>query len=191
MRVLFLAVGATRRRAVTAEIAEVLAAGGEAVLVVDSRRPWRGEHLDPRVRVVDLAAEEGRRPVFVAERRALLGAPLAVLRLAGRGPLRRAGRAGEAYQRRLAAAVHSRVTVPAYRRIRPQARRRLIERVAGPLDAFDLVVVADPMSLPEADRLRTSGRRDGGAPVLCYSIDQVGPAAPRAGWPRPAAERGR
>jgi hypothetical protein len=179
MRVLFLALGANRRRAVTGDAARVVAGGGEAVVVVDSLAAWQKENLDPAVRMVEVVPAESASRALAAERKLLFGAPRKALALVGRGPLRvPAGRVRSAYERRVATPLHRRA-LPAYRRLRPQARRRLIEQLAGPITGFDAVVVADPAAIVEAHLLASAVRPDARMPLICYSLDHldISPAA--------------
>ncbi|WP_155368907.1 hypothetical protein [Catellatospora vulcania] len=155
MRVLFLALGATRRRAVVEESARVVAAGGDAVVLLGSAQPWAREDLDPRVRLVDLGELTAHtRPVRWAQA-LLVRLPRRAARLAGRGRLREPmGRAWRAYERGVAQPVHRRLVAPASVRWwrGPVLRREVAAR--GP---FDLIVVADPLSMPDAARLLRHG----------------------------------
>jgi hypothetical protein len=66
MRVLFLALGANRRAAVTKESRELAEAGGHPVVLVDQPSAWAEERFAPGVEIVSLAALiRGRRPAFV------------------------------------------------------------------------------------------------------------------------------
>lgn len=153
MRVLFLALGATRRRAVAEESARVVAAGGDAVVLLG--QPWTGERLDPRVRLVDVGELTARtRPMRWANA-LLVRLPGRGARLVGRGRLRRPmQRVWRAYERRVAAPVHRRLVLPASRR---WWRGRVLRREVAARGPFDLIVVTDPLSMPEAARLLRGG----------------------------------
>lgn len=153
MRVLFLALGATRRRAVAEESARVVAEGGDAVVLLG--QPWAGERLDPRVRLVDLGELTARsRPVRWAQA-LLVRLPRRAARLVGRGRLRRpVQRAWQVYERRVASPAHRRLVLPASRR---WWRGRVLRREIAARGPFDLIVIADPLSMPEAARLVRRG----------------------------------
>jgi hypothetical protein len=66
MRVLFLALGANRRVAVTTESRELAEAGGQAVVLVDRPTPWAADRFAPGVEIVSMAAlARGRWPALV------------------------------------------------------------------------------------------------------------------------------
>jgi hypothetical protein len=183
MRVLFLALGATRRLAVTEESARVAAAGGWAVVLVDQAKPWR-DGFAHGVHVIEAAqVESGHRP-RVIEKALLFRAPKRLFRLVGRGRLApSARRAARAYERRIANPLHRRVFLPAYRRLWRRARPRLIHHHLPAGASFDLLVVGDPASMPTAvgilDRYRAGGRLP---PEVAFGLDYAA-----AGGPDPAA----
>lgn len=156
MRVLFLAVGGTRRRAVTEESAQVMADGGRAVVVIDNADRWRSDSFAPGVDVVDLAQLERRHPPKAAERALLRALPRRIFRTIGRARLASRARAWErGYERRIAprlehalTPVHQLLGDLRLRLIRDQLRR-------GP--GTDLLVVGDPPSMPYAARLAKAG----------------------------------
>lgn len=175
MNVLFLALGATRRRAVVEESARVTADGGTAVVIVEQASAWRKETFAPGVEVVDLATVARHAPVRI-EQLLLYRAPGFLLRrVLGRGPLRApVHRAAGAYQRRIADRIHRRLFLPLYRRVWGDVRTRVLDREVSRRAPFRSVVVADPLSMPDVVRMfRTEQTGGGAAPKLCYSIDHV------------------
>ncbi|MEU8079345.1 hypothetical protein AB0B31_28355 [Catellatospora citrea] len=156
MRVLFVALGASRRRIVVEESAQVVADGGTAVVVVSRRAPWAKETFAPQVKVVELDRLEQRGVVAWLARALLFGAPRLLFRLVGHGPLRApAHRAAGGYERRVAAPVHRRMFLPVYRRLWRDPRGRALR---GELAATapDLIVVSDPASMPDVARVMES-----------------------------------
>jgi hypothetical protein len=66
MRVLFLALGANRRAAVTEESRELAAAGGHPVVLVDRPSAWAADRFAPGVEIVSLPVlVRGHWPAFV------------------------------------------------------------------------------------------------------------------------------
>ncbi|MFE9201841.1 hypothetical protein [Micromonospora sp. NPDC007230] len=179
MRTLFLALGATRRRAVVAESGQVVAEGGEAVVLINSAASWRRETFPDGVQVVEVAQLEQQQPVRRAETLLLYRAPRFLLhRVVGRGRLRpRARRASKAYERRIADRVHRRLFLPAYGRLFKQARSRVVAREVRRQAPFDVLVVTDALSMPMAVDLLDRWAADGAAgtaPTVAYSIDHAG-----------------
>jgi hypothetical protein len=171
-RVLFLALGGTRRRETVAESARVVATGGQAVILVDRADGWRSEQLAPGVELIELAGLLSRHAPWRAQEAVLFGAPRALLRAAGRGRLRRfAERVGAAYERRLAWRVHRRVFLPAYERIWGRTRQSTVERHLLRGAAYDVMVVHDPMSMPMAVRLITGDAFAGRTPAVRFGLD--------------------
>lgn len=165
MNVVFLALGATRRSAVVAESARVVASGGSATVVLDQRSLWKRDRFPDGVDVVELPElEDGYRPRAVTV--LLFRVPKAVFRALTPGPLRGWGdRISGAFRRRVARPA-DRALARIYRRDAARVRRRSLRRAV--LDGAvlggatpDLVVVADAQSLsPAADLARTgAGRR--------------------------------
>ncbi|WP_216642358.1 hypothetical protein [Micromonospora sp. WMMA2032] len=173
MHVLFLSVGGVRRRAVVEESRQAVADGGAATVVVDRLGPWSRETFAPGVRVVELDALLRRLPTVRFEQAALYKAPRKLLRLVGRGPLRRISKRTErAYQRRLADPAHR-----AFLRVRGDQRPRLIDQLFA-RTPVDVLVVTDPIAMPYAARL--VGNRTGHAsPRVCFSYDYSGEATDR------------
>jgi glycogen synthase len=153
-RVLFLALGGSRRKVVVAEASAVLAAGGRATVVVDVPGAWNADPLPAGAKVVEAGRLEGRHwPLRLADR-VLIGAPRRVVRLLSRGRLQPiAQRAGRAYERRLADRVRRRVVLPTYRRMWTDARTRLLAREVLRGGPYDRWIVTDPVSMPDAVRL--------------------------------------
>lgn len=173
MRVLFLALGGSRKRAAVEESAQVVADGGQAVVLIDKAAGWRQVTFDPAVEVVDLAGLENRRLPLRIEQFLLFKAPRRGLRAVGRGPLRGlAGRAAGAYESRIADRVHRRVVLPAYRSRWggvPLLRRQVLRDTV-----FDLMVVTDPVSMPYAARLLAGYDAAGDPPRLAFGLDYAG-----------------
>lgn len=174
MKVLFLALGASRRRAAVEESAHVVAEGGTALVLVEDAKAWRRDTFAPGVEVVQLTELEQRHGVRRLEQLFLYKGPRFVLfRVVGRRRLRPwARRASAAYERRIANRVHRKVFAPAYDRFGggPEARVRLMRRFVAAQDV-DLVVVTDPLSMPTAVAL--FGDRPDAGPRLAFSIDHV------------------
>jgi hypothetical protein len=176
MQVLFLALGATRRRAVVEETTQVVADGGRAVVLVAAARPWSRERFHPEVEVVDLSRLEAHGPIRRVERALLFSGPELVFRALDRGPMKTfARRAGGAYERRIASPVH-RALMPRKGDDPAELRQLLIRRkVLAGRPPFDLFVVSDPASMPPAARLfgRPAGT-DSPAPRVAYRYDYAG-----------------
>jgi hypothetical protein len=190
MQVLFLALGASRKRAVVEESAEVVARGGRAVVLVGARKPWLDQGFEPGVELVTADELEARHLPRRLERLVLYRVPRLVVRVAGRGPLAgKAKRALKAYERRVAARVHRRVFVPLHRRVWPKISDRLVWRHFGPRKGPELLVVADALSVPRAVQLIQAWESDGLAvPKVCYGIDSdVSPQTPQT--PQTSAAR--
>lgn len=178
-RVVFLALGASRRRVVIEESTQVVTAGGTAVVVVDKASAWRRERFDPRVRVIALAELEQRQRLLVSARR-VARMPAVALRTLGRGPLRAASRRmARSYEGRIADQFHRRVVLPAYRRLRGDVRHRLLHRFVLQAQAFDLLVVSDPLSIPVAARLRPDLA---GVPPVAYGLVEPASTSDQLSW---------
>lgn len=177
MRVVFLALGATRRRAVIEESAQVLADGGTAVVLVDTMAPWRRETFAPGVEVVEVAEIERQHHLpRTLEALFLYRVPIGLLyRVFGYGPLRElVHRVARVYKRRFANRVHRRIFLPVYRRLWSEVRAQLVHRHVLGATPFDILVVADPVSLPDAVRLLTYYTDPGTAvPRVAYSLDHA------------------
>lgn len=155
MRVLFLALGCTRRSAVVAESAEVVAAGGTAVVVVGTLAGWgRSASFAKGVAVVDLAEPLRRHPPLWAVTLFLYRLPRIAVRLIGRGPLRaRARNLLRRYETTIADKLYRRWVMPWHTRLWPTRRTELIEQLVLRGEPFDAIVVTDVESMPDAARL--------------------------------------
>lgn len=192
MQVLFLALGASRKRAVVEESAAVAAAGGRAVVLVGQRQPWATEAFAPGVRLMTLDELEAGHLPRRLERAVLYQAPRRVAGAVGRGPLSaKARKALKAYEKRVAGRVHRRVFTPLHRRVWPTATARLVlRRCFGRRGGPDLVVVADALSTRTAAELMDAWEREGlGTPRMAYSVDSVVPPIVARATPQPSAAR--
>lgn len=185
-RVLFLALGGTRRRAAVAETAQVVARGGTATLVVTDAAAWRGDRPAEGVRLVDLTELERTHGWMPVQRFLLVRLPERLFRLVGRGPLRPwSTRATKAYRRRVADPLHE--------RWRPLSRGdragSAAEMIRGHLrrTGVQLVVVNDPASMPAAVALLRTYDRDS-APRVAYHLDRTAPADPGPPGPHDSAQ---
>lgn len=152
MNVLFLALGASRRPAVVAESARVVADGGTATVLVDKRSAWVKNPIPDEVEVVELSAlARGYRPAVV---QLMLYRLPRLLRGCFPGLLRaRYDRVESAYRRRVARPI-DRGLARLYRRNPAEVRRRVIVRDLLHGRPIDLVVVGDAQSLVTASELR-------------------------------------
>lgn len=168
MRVLFLAFGAYRKKAVVEECEQVLADGGTATVLVDSMGPWRRAGLPDGVTVVDTAALQRERLAMRIEYLVVYRGPRFVLRRVAR---RRAKRAMAVHQK-VADKLHGRVFLPAYRRLSAEPRGRLVARRLGRSgERYDWIIVADSPSMPDAVELLDA--LGDAAPGIAYSIDHL------------------
>lgn len=189
MQVLFLALGAARKRAVAEESAAVIAAGGRAVIVVGQKKPWATEKIPPGVRLVTLGELEARHLPRRIERAVLYQGPRRVAGVIGRGRLRaRTKKALKAYEKVVAGRVHRRVFLPLHRKVWPTAGARMVQRCFGRDGGPELVVVADALSIPRAVELSESWNLDGGTPRISYSVDTAVPS-PVTAPAQPSAAR--
>ena len=166
MNVLFLALGAYRKRAVVEECREVVSAGGTATVVVASAGPWRRSGLPAEATLVDVdALLRTRVPVRVGQLIVHRG-PRFVLRKVFR---RRAKRVLAGYQK-AADRFDRRVFLPAYRRVAAAQPAQLLARhLARTGREYDWIIVADSPSMPDAVRLGDVP----GAPGIAYSVDHL------------------
>ncbi|MEU5990649.1 hypothetical protein ABZ806_16895 [Spirillospora sp. NPDC047418] len=168
MNVLFLALGATRKGAVSAEARQVMAAGGTATVLIGKPSGWRAHPLPDGAEIIELkAVERGYRPGWV--RLWLYRVPRLLLRICLPGPLgRRRDRFDNAYRRRIANPLDRRLA-RRYRRDPVRVRRSAVERDVLGGRSVGLVVVGDAQSLVTAaelaDVLTSTGAR------LAYTID--------------------
>ncbi|MFE1365232.1 hypothetical protein ACFW84_13460 [Streptomyces anulatus] len=172
MQVLFLALGASRKRAVLDESAELRASGAQVIVVVDKKKSWLNQEFAPGVVVTTLKELEARHLPRRMEHALLYRVPRATVRAVGRGPLRgRARRGLKAYERGLAAKLHRKVFVPAHRRLWPDAQARMVLAPFAARGGLDLLVVSDALSVPRAVRLLDAWATDGIKPRVCYGLD--------------------
>ncbi|MFB7232902.1 hypothetical protein ACFCY9_34750 [Streptomyces fimicarius] len=172
MQVLFLALGASRKRAVLDESAELRANGAQVMVIVDKKKSWLKVEFAPGVVVTTLKELEATHLPRRVEHAVLYRAPRATVRAVGRGPLRRPARRGlKAYERRLAAKVHRKVFMPVYRRLWPDAQARTVLAPFVARGGLDLLVVSDALSVPRAVRLLDAWAADGARPRVCYGLD--------------------
>lgn len=186
-RVLFLALGGTRRRAAVAETGQVVACGGTATVVVADAAAWRNDRFAGDVRLVDLTEEELRHGWMPLEQLVLVRLPARFFRLIRRGPLGAwATRAAKGYRRR--------VGDPLHQRLRPLSRRGRVSFNAGLIRRHlrhtnvNLVVVNDPASMPTAVALLQTYDGDD-APRVAYSIDRTARAASVPTGPHDSAQQ--
>jgi hypothetical protein len=173
MRVLFVALGGNRKRAVTDESADVIASGGSAVVLVDDAAPWASVSFADGVEVVQAARIAAAHWPRRVESLVLYRGPQFVMhRAAGRGTPR-ARRLVKAYQRRVADRVHRRLFLPLYAKVFGGRSERAVEQRLARLGPFDLLVVADVVSLPDVHRLLKAGLRVGGKPRVAFTIDEI------------------
>lgn len=177
MNVLFLALGASRKGAVSAEAEHVMAAGGTATVLIGKPSGWSKHPLPDGVEIIDLAAvERGYRPRWV--RLWLYRVPRLLLRICLPGPLSRwRDRFDNAYRRRLARPVERRLA-RRYRRDPVQVRRLALERDVLRGRSFGLVVVGDTQSMVTASELADVFTATGAQ--LAYTIDHDLTAATHA-----------
>lgn len=167
MRVLFLALGANRRLAVTEESRKLAETGGRPVVLVDRAETWAAEEFAAGVEVVALAGLGGEHWPLAAERLVLHRAPRSLLRRVGG---RRGKRLASAYDRRIGRPLHRRVFVPLYGRLWRDAADRPLTEFSRRWGRFDALVVTDPQSFPVAQRLAGGERHN---PRIAFRIDQV------------------
>lgn len=167
-----------------AEAAEVVAAGGTAVILTEDARRWRRQRLPKKVRVVELSGLADAPTPQTAEWVMLFRTPRMIVRALDRGPSARwATRAERAYTRRLAArVVRGRYLLPArqpvsgrppHRGAHDDVRRMLIMFKLLGGARFDLVVAGDPASLPLAELLAGPDAGGSATPRFAYSVDCV------------------
>ncbi|OLT12029.1 hypothetical protein BJF79_04365 [Actinomadura sp. CNU-125] len=167
MNVLFVALGASRRTAITTESRRVVEAGGTAVVLIRKPDAWRADPFPDGVDGVELRAlERGYRPAAV--RILLYGIPRKLLRACTPGPLRGPGRRIDAaYMRRVARPVNRRLA-GVYGRDPVEVRRRAVRRELLRARSIDLVVVGDAQSLATVAEL--ADVIDGAGAGLSYTV---------------------
>jgi hypothetical protein len=173
MRVLFLALGASRHVAVIEESRRLAEAGGHPVVLVDRPKQWADQPPPPGVEFEALVTIGADHWPTAAERMLLFRGPRFVLRrLAGRGTAR-ADRVVSAYQRRIADPVHRRAFLPLYRRVWHGKRERPLDMLMRRHGRFDAVIVADARSFPAAQRVVERLAGSTGAPRVAFRVDQL------------------
>jgi hypothetical protein len=174
MNVLFLAFGASRKRAVVEESTQVVADGGTASILVSAHKPWRRSPLLEEVEVIDSAAVwRGHLPMAIEHLFLYRGPRFFLYRILAHGPIRGPVRKlARGYERLIADRIHNRLFLPLYLRFHQGVREDLITRKIRDSRPFDWIIVADPTSMPEAQWLLE--RIDGPhRPGVAYSIDHI------------------
>ncbi|MER7416115.1 hypothetical protein ABT346_04900 [Micromonospora peucetia] len=176
-RVLFLAVGGARKRAVLEESAEVVAGGGSATVLISEAAAWRRERFPAGVRVVSLSELDRHRLPVRIEQNVLYRAPRFAFRMVGRGRLSAFGkRAGRAYENRIADRVHRRIFLPAYGRLQREGQFPLLVRHVLRAATPQLVVITDPASIPlGATLVSESATYTDTPPQICFGLDYLTP----------------
>lgn len=172
MKVLFLAVGATRRRAVAAESARVVAEGGRAVVVIGKEKAWHDTDFAPGVDVVVRAGLDLRSPARSVEWLLLFRLPRKVYRTVARGPLRGPVSAMGRLHERVALSMQRGVVLPLHRRRFKDGPRDDGKHVLHG-SSFDLIVAADAASIPDALKLLAGASADEVRPRVAYSLEHV------------------
>jgi hypothetical protein len=169
VNVLFLALGASRKRAVVEECKQVVADGGTAAVVVDSLLPWQRAGLPDGVPLIDAAALQRTHAPMRVEHLLVYRGPRFLLHRVLR---RRAKRAVSGYEKRVADRFHRRVFLPIYRRLWGNARGQAVaQHIAGSGQRYDWIIVADSPSMPDAVRLLDA--LGGAQPGVAYSVDHI------------------
>ncbi len=171
MNVLFLALGASRKRAVVEESAAVVASGGTATVVVASTRQWQLSAFAPEVKVLDASILHQDQLLWRIERMVVYRGPEFVLK---RALGRRGKSAVRAYRNKVADRFHRRAFLPVHNRLSKDASSRLIAGrvVRGGPQPCEWIVVSDSRSMPEAVAVLNHLGSD--TPVgLVWSADQI------------------
>ncbi|WP_436526303.1 hypothetical protein [Actinoplanes sp. HUAS TT8] len=148
MNVLFLAVGAGRRRAVVEESARVVAAGGTATVVIAMAKQWKNETFAPGVTVLDSSVLHQGELLWRIERLMVYRGPEFVLK---RAFGRRGGSAVRAYRNKVADRFHKRAFLPVHKRLRKDVSSKLIaNHITRAPKPYEWIVVTDTRSMPEA-----------------------------------------
>lgn len=152
MKVLFVALTATRARAIKRHCHFLLDHGVDVELITTNADPWRAEGLDPRVVVHTLKEGEGRHPIPRIERVVVFRGPRFVLNRAAPVLGRRAPGVRARYER-VADAFHRRLFMRGYRAVRPWVLWRVARQEVLPrldLSTVNEVVVGDSHAVPLA-----------------------------------------
>ena len=177
MRVLFLALGLTRVPTVIEEANEIVARDGQAVVLVTKISTANFQRFDPKVRVVRILDIVKAVP-NAATWWLLFRAPQMASHVAGRGPLRgRVRRAHHAYARRVAGLARRgsifKTTPEPGNRIHEDVFDHVVWHTVLRGQTFDLMVVADPVSMPTAARLMRAPHRAPTAKKVSFTVDAV------------------
>lgn len=153
MNVLFLALGASRRRQILAEVEQVIAAGGTATVLVEKPAKWRTSPLPDGADMVDLPRLlRDARPAVI--RLLVDRIPRFLIRVCLPGPLRGFGaRVQSFHRRRVARPLHRRLAV-LYARNPAEFQGRVVRRDVLARRSIDVVVVGDAESMVTASELR-------------------------------------
>jgi hypothetical protein len=165
MRVLFLALGGNRRRAVTAESRAVATAGGRSTVLVAGLERWADERFAPGVEVVPLTRYRRHWPLAI-EHLLLYRAPGFLLhRFAGSGAV-------SLYNRLIAARVRRWLVRPVYGRLWPDGSHRQLDAFLAGCGPVDAVVVSDARSFPAGQRAMDSlTASTGRAPRVAFRVE--------------------
>ena len=170
MNVLFLALGAGRRRAVTEESAKVVADGGTATVLVAAAKQWKPGDFAPGVTVIDSSVLHRDQLPWRIERLVVYRGPRFVLK---RAFGRRGKAAVRAYEKKVADRFHRRVFLPVQKKLGGPSRSRLIaQHIKRSARPYEWIVITDSRSMPEAaEALDTlgAGTRIG----LVWSADHI------------------
>ncbi|GLW29556.1 hypothetical protein Areg01_24960 [Actinoplanes regularis] len=148
VNVLFLALGAARRRAVVEESAKVVADGGTATVVVAVAKQWKNDPFAPGVTVLDSSLLHRDELLWRLERLVVYRGPEFVLR---RAFGRRGNSAVGAYRRKVADRFHRRAFLPVHKRLRKDVSSRLIaQHITRAARPYEWIIVSDQRSMPEA-----------------------------------------
>jgi len=156
VKVVFLALGATRRPMVISESARVVAEGGTATILIERRSSWADDSFPGGVEIVELR-ELVRRYRPDAVTRWLFRFPERFFRACAPGPLRRGGdRLYRAFRWRVARPLDKRLA-RRYRSDAAAVRRKALRQAVLSGARPDLVVVADAASMAPAAALASKG----------------------------------
>jgi hypothetical protein len=157
VNVLFLALGAGRRRAVVEESAKVVADGGTATVVIATAHRWTAE-IAPGVTVLDSSVLHRAQLPWRIERLVVYRGPRFVLK---RALGRRGKAAARAYEKKVADRFHRRVFLPLHKRLRRDVRGQLIaQHIARSPRPYEWIVVTDSRSMPDAVEVLNNLRAD-------------------------------
>ena len=173
MRVLFLALGDYRRRAVIDEATTVLRQGGSATVLVGDLSRWSADVFPDGITVLDISQLESDHLPLRIERKVVFGVPRRLLKAAGRGPFRRRSkRAWKFYERRIAKPVHRRA-MTRYKQIWHDRRHQMVmAQVAR--GRFEYINVTDYLSMAVGARILSDLRSSSESPAkVSFGVDYV------------------